>query len=319
MKINPKIMSNRFPVVVILAVTTMFPLGCIKGNYSERGTSDVSKLMFTIEDYQVIQDDVPLTKTSVQNGNEFIWAEGDTVGIYPNSGAQVYFVMSSGSGAKSATFDGGGWAFKTSATYYSYYPFIGNIYLDRHKIPVNYVGQKQKGLTGINHIGAFDYMYTVATTSENETLSFAYKHLGCIIRPKLTLPAGTYTKLAITAPSDAFVKSGCFDLQSDSPSIEASEHVKQLQIDLDEITVDGTTTFQVYVMSAPVNLKGIELTISVLNDQKKELQCKKTPSVNYSAGIIGGLTCSSWTEVPQSMGMIIDGWDDGDSIGGDAE
>lgn len=304
-----------------ILLTTAFLLTDCNGGYPDPNeAADTNKITFTVGSYQEVGDDEDLpTRTSIQNVTEFVWAAGDTVGIYPNTGAQVYFAMEGGAGAKSAVFDGGGWALRQSSKYYSYYPFIGNIYLDRHKIPVSYTGQRQTGTTGIDHIGPYDYMYTPGSESDNGSLNFNYKHLGCILRPKLTLPAGKYIKLAITAPSNVFVKSGWFDLQSDSPAIIGTEYSNQIMIDLDGVSVDGSTTFLVYVMSAPVSLKDKKITVSVLNDQKKEFQCTKTPSSNYNAGAIGGLTCTKWTEVPQSMGMIIDGWGNGGDIGGDAE
>ena len=36
------------------------------------------------------------------------WAANDTVGVFPDKGAQVYFPMSSGAGTKNAIFTGGG-------------------------------------------------------------------------------------------------------------------------------------------------------------------------------------------------------------------
>lgn len=284
---------------------------CNKTDYS------VKRAIFEIEPFQ--DDSFAQTKTSIQNSNEFIWAAGDTVGIYPNTGGQVYFAMTSGVGAKTAEFDGGGWDFKPSSVYYSYYPFIGDIYLNRNKIPVQFTGQKQVGTTGIEHIGPFDYMYTPATSAADGKLTFTYKHLCCIIRPKVTLPAGTWTKLAITAPSKVFATTGYFDLTASEPAIVNTAVSEQIQIDLEDVVLSEETTFQIYLLSSPVDLKGQEITISVLNDQRKEFQCKKTPSYIYTAGFIGGLTCNSWTEVPQSMGLILEDWGDGGSVGGQAE
>lgn len=275
------------------------------------------KITFCIEDYRLLGEDA--TKTSIVNSKEFIWSANDTVGIYPNTGSQVYFAMTQGAGAKSAEFDGGGWDFKPSAVYYSYYPFIGNIYLNRNRIPVSYSGQKQTGTTGTDHIGPYDYMYTPPTSSLNAKLNFSYKHLSCIIRPKLTLPAGTYTKLAITAPSESFATDGYFDLEAISPAIVPEHHTKQITIDLENIVLAQQTTFYVYILAAPVDLKGTQITVSVLNSEKKELQCKKTPSYVYDAGTISGLACSEWTEVPQSMGLIIEDWGYGGQYTGGAE
>lgn len=287
-------------------------IGCTKNDVP------ISKTIFSIDDFQVLGE-YPQTRTSIASGNEFIWAAGDTVGIYPNSGGQVYFAMTSGVGAKTAEFDGGGWDFKPSAVYYSYYPFIGDIYLNRNHIPVRYTGQKQIGTTGIEHIGPYDYMYTPATSAADGKLNFSYKHLSCIIRPKVTLPAGKWEKLAITAPSAVFATQGYFDLETSEPAIVATAYSNQIQIDLEGIALNSETTFYIYILSAPVDLKGKEITISVLNDKRTEFQCKKTPSYVYTAGFIGGLTCNSWTEVPQSMGLILQDWEDGGNIGGTAD
>ena len=264
--------------------------------------------------------DEVFTKTQIgEDGTSFSWSANDTVGIYPSSGSQVYFTMDEGEGASSAQFDGGGWEFKQSAVYYSYYPFIGDIYLRRDYIPVSYSGQKQTGITGTSHIGPFDFMCTDATTASSGSLSFNYHHLGALLYVNATLPAGTYTKLAITAPSNAFVSKGYYNLVSSNPSIISTENSNQFVIDLENITLTEQTQFMVYMMIAPTNLNGVEITVSVLNDQKKEYQCKKTPSRVYEAGNRYGLTCSSFEEVPQSMGLIVGDWDDGGNISGDAE
>ncbi|MBO7562644.1 MAG: fimbrillin family protein [Bacteroidales bacterium] len=288
-------------------------------NLEEKSDSDIVKTVsFVVPSF--VDGDIGLTKTQLgSDGVSFYWSPNDTVGIYPSSGSQVYFVVEGGEPAKYATFDGGGWSFKLNAEYYSYYPFIGNMYLNREHIPVSYVGQKQIGTTSTSHIGPFDFMYTAATSSSSGSLQFEYSHLSALINVKATLPAGTYTKLAITAPSDAFTTTGYFSLLSSSPAIVATEHSNQIVIDLESITLSAQTMFNVYLLCAPVDLQGVEITVSALNSQRKEYQCKKTPSKAYLAGKRYGLSCDSFTEVPQSMGLIIDDWGDGGDIGGDAD
>ena len=278
---------------------------------------ELESVVFSIDPYQ-LDEDTPATRTYLE-GTSFKWAATDTVGIYPNTGAQVYFAMTSGAGASSAEFDGGGWAFKPAALYYSYYPFIGSIYLDRHHIPVSYLGQAQVG-TGTSHIGPYDFMYTDGCSGETGNVNFQYHHLNCIIRPRLVgLPAGRYTKLAVTAPSAVFPTKGYYDLMTATPAIVPTAWTNQLVIDLKDFTIQEGTEYLVYLMSAPILVGGVELTISVLNEQRTEYQCKKTPSDNYYAGQIKGLTCNTFAAVPQSMGLIIDDWGDGGSIGGDAD
>lgn len=310
-------MHNRF-FFTLLTIYTALMTACKEAEVIPGADpQDIQSLIFTIDPFQ-LDDEFAKTRTSV-NGTAFLWAAEDTVGIYPSTGSQVYFAMTAGEGASSAVFDGGGWAFKPSSVYYSYYPFIGNIYLKRNHIPVSYLGQKQKGnLT--DHIGPYDFMYTDPSSAESGYVSFQYHHLNCIIRPRLVgLPAGTYTKLAVTADSEVFPTHGYYDLMADTPAVIPTQYTNQLVIDLEDFSVETGNEYMVYLMSAPITVKNMELTISVLNSQKKEFQCKKTPSANYFAGEIKGLRCDSFTEVPQSMGLIIDDWGDGGNIGGDAE
>lgn len=306
--------SLFFPALLILTIVS-----CNKAEESQNvdNVETVKSITYCIDEY-LPGDDTPQAKTTLGSDNSILWASGDTVGIYPNQGSQVYFTIESG-GASQAIFDGGGWAFKAGSTYSAYYPFIGNIYLDRTNIPVCFTGQKQTGTTGASHLGSHLYMYTEPSSVSSGILNFQLKHLPCIIRVVATLPAGTYTKLAITAPSALFVKEGHYNLSTGSCSIVGDVYANQLQIDLADICLSEQTQFNIYLTSAPVNLKGKEVTISVLDSQKKERQCKKTPSYTYTAGKIWGLTCNNWTEVPQSMGMIIEDWGNGGIIGGDAE
>ena len=284
----------------------------------KKAESDIVKtVLFVAPNFKDVND--VLTKTQLNTDGVFSWSENDTVGIYPNTGSQVFFVIDGSGASTSAQFDGGGWEFKQSSTYYSYYPFIGNFYLRREHIPVSYLGQKQIGTTSTSHIGPFSFMYTDATSAASGNLSFNYHHLGAMIYVKATLPAGTYTKMAITAPSNAFITKGYFNLLASSPSIIATDYGNQMIIDLEDINLTEQAQFTVYMMCAPVNLNGVEVTVSVLNSQKKEYQCKKTPSKEYVAGMKYGLNCTSFTEVPQSMGLIVGDWDDGGTIGGDAE
>lgn len=307
-------MSRVSVFTCITALSTLLA-GC--QNPFDSDSETVSSLVFSIDPY-ILSEEGPATRTALE-GTSFKWAPGDTVGIYPNTGSQVYFELTAGEGASSAEFDGGGWAFKSSSVYYSYYPFIGNIYLKRNHIPVSYLGQKQKG-TLTEHIGPYDFMYTNPSEVSAGLVSFSYHHLNCIIRPRLIgLPAGTYTKLAITANAEVFPTKGYYNLIAESPAIIPTHYTNQLVIDLENFSVETGKEYMVYIMSAPIAVKDTDLTISILNSQKKEYQCKKTPTADYFAGEIKGLKCDSFTEVPQSMGLIIDDWGDGGNIGGDAE
>ena len=295
----------RKSILILTGILTI-SAGCLKVEDIDTGTSEVHSVSFTIDPFMNGDE---ATKTSFWGNGAFYWAEHDTVGVYPNTGSQVYFAMTSGAGASTAEFDGGGWAFKSASTYYSYYPFIGDIYLNRTHIPVSYRGQKQTGTTQRDHIGPYDFMYTSATPAVGGIVSFGYHHLSCIIDMILTLPAGTYTKLAITAPSSVFTMEGYYNLTSADPSIVPTQTSRMIVIDLEGITLTSQTSFDVYLLSAPVDLKGVQVTVSVVNGEETELQCYKTPSKSYLKQNLYGLTCNSWTEVPQTVSINIGDWE----------
>ena len=163
-------------------------------------------------------------------------------------------------------------------------------------------------------------MYTPAAEENAGTIVFSYMHLVCIISVTATLPAGTYRQITITAPSAVFARKGFFDLQSKAPRIIATESNKELTVAFkDPITVNGSQQFMAYLVSNPVNLKDTEIKVSAVDSNKKQFDCKKIPSKNYEPATINGLSCTSWTEVPQTVGLAIDDWGQGGSYSGEAE
>jgi len=273
-------------------------------------TQGIRNVSFSVEPYVELDDD-SATRTSIVDGNRFVWAEGDTVGIYPNTGGQVYFAMTDGVGANTASFDGGGWEFKASALYYSYYPFIGDIYLNRNHIDVSYLGQKQSS-TGdiVSHLGAYDFMCTPATSSSSGSLMFNYEHLNCIIRVTATLKPGVYWKMSISSQDVNFPIEGYYNLMSESPAIIPTRTAHTLSLALNSITVTEETSIKFYLMSAPVNVKNKELVIRFYTKEGTVYGQTKTPSKDYTAGSIGGLSCTALTEQQLPIDIEIDDWTD---------
>jgi hypothetical protein len=280
-------MTNKSILAMGVAMALLTVFSC------NRSTSEKDlRIMFSVNDFREAGESSGVTRTSLVNGTNFVWSENDTVGIYPNTGGQVYFAMAAGAGTKNASFDGGGWEFKSSAVYYSYYPFIGNTYLDRHHIPVSYLGQSQPTATSIDHIGRYDFMATPGTTAESGGLAFNYSHLNCLIRVTAKLPAGTYTRMTLKSPDNDFTVKGYYDLMSSNPSIIPVVMSNSLSITLNSITLDTESNLVVYMMTAPVNLKGKEIIVTFETATATFYSQAKTPSRVYEAETIGGLTCA---------------------------
>ena len=235
-------------------------------------------------------DDAETRSTLIPNGDyvSFAWEASDTVGIYPDKGAQVFFSMEGGVGSNVASFNGGGWALRQNSTYYCYYPFVGDVYMDKDKIPVSFSGQKQTGYSSFG--GAKFYLASEGTSSENGALKFTFEMLNTIIRIRATLPAGTYTKASLTTDETLFVTEGTYSL--DDRTIIGTDYSSTLSIDLDEFTLSEETSVLIYFLSAPVDLREKELKIRIFSADGTVYSCSKNPSKAYDAGTWYGLACT---------------------------
>ena len=254
----------------------------------------VEKVVFEV--LPIKDGDAPATRASaVPDGGtvSFAWEENDMIGIYPNKGSQIYFTIEDGAGSSSATFDGGGWALKQNASYVSYYPFVADFFLSRNEIPVSFVGQKQIGNTS-PFVGARYFLATEPTSSENGVLQFSYKTLNTIINVNATLPAGTYTKASLTIEEPLFVEEGTYSL--DDRAIVGTKFTNTLEIELENVVLTEQATIPIYIMSAPVDLKGKEVTVKVISSDGLQYECVKTPSKAYDAGTRYGLTCDKMVQ-----------------------
>lgn len=263
-------------------------MGC-SVNVLEVGQDESLKIVFEAAPF-VDGDCDADTRTSVvpneaYTNYEFIWSAKDTVGIYPDAGSQIFFTMENGAGASSTTFDGGAWTCKEGHTFRSYYPFIGNIYLDATRIPVSFTGQKQVGNGNSDHFQKYDYMYTAATTKDSGFLNFSYNHLGTVVLPWVELPAGHYTGLTLSLDEALFVTEGEYDLTAVSPAIVGKKYSDSMSIDLD-VTFTSPDILKVYVTLAPMDMSGKTLTITVTDENGQEFTYTYNPSKPYLASKI---------------------------------
>lgn len=243
---------------------------------------DIKSVEFIIPSFVDEGQDIQ-TKT-VLTSQGFVWAEKDTVGIFPSKGNQIYYEMSSGAGSSSAVFDGGGWALKDEYIYSSYYPLKGDFYLDRKSIPVTYSTEvTQCGNNNSEHLGANAFMFAPETTVSNGKVTFKYWQLGSVLKPRVTLPAGTYTKLVLSTEAPIFVVSGKYDLttgvDASSPSATMPDFVPVivpnedksgnqsltncLSINLEDVTFAAETELVAYIMAAPVDVSNIPITVTI--------------------------------------------------------
>lgn len=236
--------------------------------------SDVQELVFTAPDFKYVSEN-RTSLVSTVDGAEFKWSEGDTVGIFPNSGNQVAFSMKSGAGTKTASFDGGGWSLKSTSTYAAYYPLRGDFYLDKRAIPLDYTGQTQTGNASTSHLGAYDYMGAIAKTPANGKVTFEFQHLGALVQLNIPLEkACDLTSMVLHTDESSFVTKGSLNLSSSSLKVKATERSEDYTISLENMSFSATDqTAIVSFMLSPVNLSGKEIDVT--------LSCADRTSLKY--------------------------------------
>ena len=69
--------------------------------------TDIKSIEVTAKDFDYDNLQTRTVFEITESGAEFKWAANDTVGIFPDAGAQAYFPMTSGAGTNKASFTGG--------------------------------------------------------------------------------------------------------------------------------------------------------------------------------------------------------------------
>lgn len=264
----------RHPFLTLTKATLLLlALNSCSDNMNEDIYGTLSHIEITAKDFKSDADSRTIFNIT-SSGAEFSWAENDTVGIFPDTGAQAYFPMSSGAGTKTASFTGGGWALKPSALYAAYFPFIGNFYLDKNAILLDYTGQKQKEDANTNHLGIYDFMAAPASSATDGYVNFRFDHLGCLVQLKLTVPTiATFTTLTLSCNEAIFTEKALLNLMGESYSYTPSVMSQRQTMALDNIgsnTENQVLTF--YMMVSPVDMTEHSVTVTLRTDANELYQ-----------------------------------------------
>lgn len=274
-------MQNKKKMMILLGSLPLF-CGC-STEMDLWDLNEAEQITFTASDFEYSKTRTNLDITEA--GAVFTWGEKDTVGIFPDEGAQAYFPMVAGAGTKKAAFTGGGWALKPSSTYAAYYPFKSGPTLTPDAVPVSYLGQKQTGNASTTHLGAYDYMAAVATTPTDGKVNFEFKHLGALVQLKVKMPAaGMLRKLTFVCEDSVFVSKGLLDLKAENPAIIPTEKSDIFEVSLDQVTTtENDLTATIYFMLPPINLSGKTVTLKAL-DTYGTTHVLSLEGMNFQAG-----------------------------------
>ncbi len=216
-------------------------------------------------------DECPQTKNEVllSSGIKYVWSEKDTVGIFPTSGSQLYFSMASGAGEQSASFDGGGWALKKGADYFSYFPFVADFYIDKTAIPLRFSGQTQTGNGDPSHAYLGNYCYMAAKGEYDEAtkaLYFNYQRLGVLFRLMIPVSAGSYSSIKVDARKDIIAEKGTYNVMAADQVIYNPEFTDAVDLELCDLTLDSHGTLVAFILLPPFDLSTGQLTLQIERD-----------------------------------------------------
>lgn len=280
--------------LIYLFLSAIIFSACTSGIEKITDGKENVKLTFTADNFKYANQQTRTSFDITEEGAKFTWSENDTVGIFPDQGSQVFFSMAAGSGTNTALFDGGGWALKSSSTYAAYYPFKGDIYLNKTAIPVSYVGQKQVGNNSTDHLGAYDYMAAVASTPENGNVNFNFKHLGSLVRLNIPLEnACSLTSIVLHTEDESFVSEGHLDLTS-SIGIKALKKSNVFNVSLEEVSFSETNQIAtVYFMIAPVDLSKKKVEAFVYSEGNSSPLKFVFSGCNFVSGLAYSVTATN--------------------------
>lgn len=268
-------------------------------NKDTESTTDLTSLRAKLVDFNAVTmaDEFPAKNNASQTRStiitdsegdyQLVWAETDTIGIFPSSGMQVAFPMASSAGTKNATFDGGGWGLKTSATYSAYYPLIGQFYLDRTNIPMIISTQIQNGNGSNSHIGKYDYMAAVnSVVNEQGGVEFNFNHLVSILHMQIKMPKGGKYSYVAVETSGKFTTEAMINLSEGTvtPTKESPIQIMRLE----DVTLNNNEEnpiLEVWIVIHPVDLTGKMLYTKVY-DEDNNCYTTTMQALNFEAGFI---------------------------------
>ena len=207
--------------------------------------------------------DYVISDNGTEKSTSFVWALGDTIGILPEEASQVYFKIQEidANDPKKALFSGVAWGLKAGIDYAAYYPFIGDIYLKRTQVPVDYsvqschhsVNQEGKVVVSPSH----NYQAARPVEREDGGLNFEFKHLGGLIEVQFTLPdreSGTIKRFEWIADEAIFPVKGTFNLNDTPVAILADEEKlsRSVTVNVTGLTAEAGRKVSVFFMMPPM-------------------------------------------------------------------
>lgn len=225
-----------------------------------------------------------------EQGVSFVWEVSDTIGVYPDKGAQIEFVIDETNLVLSTAFNGGAWAFREGHTYTAFHPFDYNNHTSKN-ILIDYTGQVQTGVDDTKSVGRKDYIYASPTTPQEGQTDFTFKHVGAFLWLKLDLPCSeplSITSISLVAGSECIPTKLSLDISTDPITVKTVETSDRLEIGLSDITfhTEGSQ-INIYAMLPPIDTTN--MSFEVWAEDALGNQYKNEESLLFDQGLQPGV------------------------------
>ena len=200
-------------------------------------------------------------------GVSFGWLSADKYSLFTSSGTLMpHTVKNIDIDKHYATTECVGWALVAKNTYYGCYPYsVRHKYSSYTSLPVTYASQAQTTNASTEHLAAVDYMTAHGTTGTTASpLELNYKHIGAILRIAAYVPeTKTFSSLKLTTKDNTawFTSEATMNATNNTMSVTTAAATATLT--LSNITVEGGDSLIAYIMTAPTDLTGKSMQLSI--------------------------------------------------------
>lgn len=209
------------------------------------------------------------------------WTTSDVIGIYAKDdmiggNTQTRFnVNSVGSDTHKATTQGFGIKLNNNWQYFALSPYNASYYANQDlstALPIAYSTPTQTGNNGLAHLKAADLQTASVTTTSANTASFAFTHLGAVIRLSVMVPDNeAFTQMALSTTQGGFLTAGTLNLETGIISNRTTEST--IALNLDNINVNRGEQLITYLPIHATDLTGGTLTATFSTASGKTYHC----------------------------------------------
>lgn len=301
-----------------MVLTACFFVACSSLN-EESGYSLVDQIILDVlpmkydaaYDGDSIVTRATVTGTGINLG--FAFEHGDTIGIFPDMGYQIPFVLplEEGETASSVIIEAQGWMTKDGVVYSSYLPYdFYNRYYN--KIPWDFsVPQVQSSNNKRDHLGARMFMACDTTRADSGKFHASLQHMACILRIQCVSPAtADYRKIVLTVNDNVFATKGTFDIfdvhkdgngkhTAESQPFHADEYTNFVYVLLKSGTRNSGQTLTGYLVVPPTDMRGKTITAYIWTSEgvcyTGSVTADNTDTYNWTRGTIKNIAFTSFS------------------------